>query len=206
MYVEYCNYNRNIEDYNEESNIILNNVLNINGIAVPISLLNKIKTYLPKEIKTATSIDYPLSQSTTKTRLHACSEALKAGVNYIDYIPQHYHKALKYEDHCAEVNTFVTMCNEYNASLRIFLTDRYLYNNIAMARIYSTMGIDICMSSIGYHSEDFYDNLLICKEISSKTDMSMMFSSTIWQKKQIEMIKKAKIFGIRLYNLKLWCT
>ncbi len=205
MYVEYCNYNKYIESYEQELKTVFKAIdKGIQGFALPIHMIREIREYIPDTIVLAAPIDYPSGYSSTKVRNHMVLNSVQSGANAIDYVPNQYLLRSKFTELKDEIKTVLNICNDYGATLRIFLDYRYS-GIISIAKQYVAMGIDIGFCTIGYHHDDFYDNLINCKLLSSKTGMSTIFNGYIWTNEQIQLVKQAKTFGIRLYNVDFWC-
>jgi hypothetical protein len=72
--------------------------------------------------------------------------------------------------------------------------------------MYYDLGVEIAFPTFGYHHDDFVDNIVNSKIIETKTEMSTIFNGYVWRQDQLDTINKAEIFGLRLYDLKLWCN
>lgn len=205
MYVEYCNYNKYIEDYEKELKNVFHAIdQDIRGLALPIHMIREIREYIPQGIVLASPIDYPLGYSSSKVRYHMVLDAIKSGANAIDYMPNHYYLRAKFRELKQEINAVSIMCKEHGANLRLFMD--YKYGSIeSMAKTYAKMDIDLVFCTTGYHHDDFNDNLINCKLIEQKTRLSTIFNGYIWTPEQLETVKNSGIFGIRLYNPYLWC-
>lgn len=206
MYIEYCNYNKVIENYNKEISGIFKAIDNdLEGISTSIHLLREIKPYIPDSVTLSVPIDYPLGQSSGKAKEYMVLEAAKAGANSIDYVPNNYLFNLKFKEIEKELQTCLKICNDYGLELRLFLDYKNITNIVNVARSYSDVGVKFAFCTVGYHHDDFTDNILNCKLIEEKTNISMIFNGYIWKTDQKEIIENSKIFGMRLYNLELWC-
>ena len=64
------------------------------------------------------------------------------------------------------------------------------------------MGVRVGFPTIGYHHDDFVDNVINSKLIERDTNISMIFNGYIWQKEQFEEIVKHNFYGVRVYNLR----
>ena len=204
MYIEYCNYNKNISSYDEEMKKIYQAIkLELNGLALPIHMIRSMKEYLPDDIILATSIDYPCGLSSSKVRYNMAINSLKSGANCIDYVPNDYFLKEKFTELKKEILTIINICQDYEATLRLFLDYRKSSNIITLSQIFNEMGIDIMFPTVGYHHDDFFDNLINSKLIEDSSNTSVIFNGYMWKKEQIEFLKQAEIFGMRIYNLEL---
>lgn len=207
MYVEYCNYNKYIEDYTEElSNIFTMIDRGVDGIAMPTHMVRETKEYMPQGIVVSSPIDYPLGYSTNKVRQHMVIDALKSGANAIDYLPNQYLLRKKFKELIGEIATVVNICSDYGATPRIFIDTRYVKDPLVICRKFNDSGIDICFPSVGYHHSDFFDTAITSSLIENKTGMSTIYNGYMWQMSQLELIMETGLFGVRLYNKNLWCN
>ena len=206
MYFEYCNYNKYIEDYNKELEQIFRSIdQGLGGLALPICLAREVRGYLPDGLVLSTAVDYPSGYGSVKTRQHATLTALKSGINAIDYVPNQYFVRNKFTELTSEVKGALSMCKDYGATLRVFLNYNYIGKITTFARQLESIGVEFAFPTIGYHHDDFFDNLLNTKLVEKETKLSVIFNGYMWTQDQMEMIKKSQIFGARLYNLSLWC-
>jgi len=206
MYFEYCNYNKYIYDYGKELTHIFGAVdKGLGGLALPIHLIREVKEYMPAGTVLATAIDYPSGYSSPKTRSHAVLTALKSNVTAIDYVPNQYFVRNKFTEVSEEVKTALAMCKDYGATLRVFLDYHHISNIITFSRQLEKLGVEIVFPTLGYHHDDFFDNLLNAKMVEKQTSLSVIFNGYMWTPEHMEIIKKSKLFGARLYNLSLWC-
>lgn len=203
MFVEYCNYNKYIEDYSKElANIAFAIEQGIDGICTTVYLLREIKPYARKDLILSAPIDYPLGYSTTKARMNAVFEVARSGANAIDYVPNHYLLKTgftKLKEELKEINAIV---KDYNITLRIFLNHQYNVDILALIKFYNDFGVSVFYPTIGYHHDDFSDNALICEKIQNKGGSFAIFNGYVWSKHQIDILKESDFFGVRLYDFK----
>lgn len=206
MYTEYCNYTKYIDNYGDEISKIFKLIeKGIDGIAMPIYLLREVKSLMPEGMVLSCPIDFPSGYSSSKTREHMAIEALRSGANALDYVPNQYFLRNKFNYLSKEIKTMMRICKDYNASLRIFLDKDRVFNVVNLARLYASMKVDFGFITLGYHREDFQDNLIYAALVEQKTKMNVIFNAHIWKEDQLEFIKKSKIFGVRLYTDNIWC-
>lgn len=204
MYTEYCNYNKNIESYDDETKKVYQAIkAGVDGLALPIHLIRSMKEYLPKELLLATAIDYPCGLSSSKVRYNMVINSLNSGANCIDYVPNDYFLKEKFTELKKEVHTVLNICKDHDATFRLFLDYRKTSNIITLSQIFNGMGIDLMFPTMGYHHDDFFDNMINSKLIEDNTHASVVFNGYTWKKEQIEFLKESGIFGMRVYNLEL---
>lgn len=204
MYIEYCVYDKYIEDYSKEiQNVFTAIGYDVDGLCLPIHLVREVKEYIPPDLIISCPIDYPIGYSCSKTRYSMVLNALKSGANAIDYVPNHYFLRSKFTELSKEIKAILNMCKDYKATLRLFLDYHNYGNVITIAKAYNELGVDIMFPTIGYHHDDFFDNIITSKTIEDKTNISIIFNGYTWMDSQIELIKETNIFGLRVYNLQL---
>ncbi len=204
MYIEYCSYDKYIEDYSKEiQNVFTAIGYDVDGLCLPIHLIREVKEYIPPDLIISAPIDYPIGYSCSKTRYSMVLHALKSGANAIDYVPNQYFLRSKFTELTKEIKCILNMCEDYKASFRLFLDYHNYGNVITIAKAYKELGIDLMFPTVGYHHDDFFDNIITSKIIQDKTDISMIFNGYTWMESQIDLIKETDIFGLRLYNLQL---
>jgi len=206
MYLEYCIYNNHITDYSEELNKVFKAIDNgVDGLAVPTHFFLKIKDIIADTVELAIPIDYPMGYTLSKNKINSVLNAGKIGANIIDYTPNSYYLKHDFSKLKNEIKTCLGICKDYDMTFRLFLDHNRsdLKDLIAITKIYYELGVDACFPSIGYHHDDFIDNVINAKLIEEKSNMPMMFNGYLWQKEQLDEILKYDFFGIRVYNYKI---
>lgn len=205
MFLEYCSYNKHITNYSKELGDIFSALdYGVDGLAIPIHFLMRIKEIVPKETMISVPIDYPLGYSSSKSKINSVLHAVKVGANAVDYVPNSYYLKQDFSKLKEEIETCVGICKDYNATFRMFLDHNRsdLKDLITIVKIYNRIGVDSCFPSIGYHHDEYVDNIINAKIIEEKTDMPMMFNGYICTREQFEELQRYNFFGIRLYNMK----
>lgn len=210
MYLEYCNYNRIIDDYTKELTLIFKAMEHdIKGICVPIHFAKEIRQIIPEGFVLASPIDYPSGYSSTKEKYFSTLNYLRSGVNAIDYVANQFLLYNRFVDLEKEIQTILNMCIDYGATFRGFLDYKYM-TDIArvssLTKIYNNLGVNIAYPSLGYHHEDFSDTIINCKIIEEQTKISTIYNGYIWKKEQKDIIMKSGIFGMRIYDINFWCN
>lgn len=207
MYIEYCNYNKTIEDYNKELSLVFKAIeKNVNGICIPIHMYHEIKNFVPEGVVCSVPIDYPSGYSSTKTKNHSVLNAVKGGVQSIDYVMNNYLFQSKPNDLEKEIKSVLNICRDYNSTLRIFIDNRLSKDLIGTSKYLSNLGIEFCYPTIGYHHDSFVDTLINCKLIEKDVNINTIFNGYFWTEEQYNILKRSNIFGIRVYNTKFWCN
>jgi|GEM_PF-2848093 len=204
MYTEYCSYNKVINDYEVEKKLVFKAMDNgVNGIAIPIHMIREMKEYMPEGIVISAPIDYPSGYSSSKVRNHMVISAIKAGANAIDYVPNHYLMKNKFTELLEEITSIQNICKDNNVNLRVFLEYNHSDNIVTTAKILVSMGITHVFPTLGYHHDDFNDNIINCNLLHQYSDVLCIFNGYLWKKEQLKAVEDAGIFGVRLYNSEL---
>lgn len=210
MYLEYCNYNRIVDDYTKELTLIFKAMeSDIQGFSVPIHFAKEIRQIIPEGYVLSSPIDYPSGYSSTKEKYFSVLHYLKSGVNAIDYVSNQFLLYNRFVDLEKEVQTILSMCADYGATFRAFLDYQYFkdFNRVSsLGKIYNNLGVSIVYPYLGYHHDDFSDALINCKMIEEQTKMSTIFNGYIWKKEQIDIVIKSDVFGMRIYDIPFWCN
>lgn len=202
MFLEYCCYNKILNDYNKETSEIFKAIEGgVNGLALPINLFNELKELIPSEIMVSCPLDYPCGLSSVKAREFEYLNLLKMGVGAIDYVPQNYLYHNKFKELEKEIKKFIRMSKDYGATFRLMMEHNTSKSLIAMGQLYRNMGVQVVLPSIGYHHDDPIDNLIACKNLTKQAGLNCIFNGYFWTEEQADLIKNSKLLGIRLYNL-----
>lgn len=204
MYIEYCNYNRTINDYDKEKEYIFDAIdKGVKGLAMPIHIIRDMREYLPDNFLISAPIDYPCGISATKVREHMVINSLSSGANAIDYVPNHFFLKNKFSELKKEVETIVRICDDHEAAIRVFLDYRNSHNILTICKIFHDIGVDLFFPTVGYHHDDFFDNIINSKLIEDHMGCGVIFNGYMWKKEQFEFVKEAGLFGMRIYNSQL---
>lgn len=204
MYLEYCNYNRTIDNYSEELKKVFSAIdYGVKGLNLPVHMIKETREYMPKDLVMSAPIDYPMGHSSSKVKYNMVINSLKSGANAIDYVPNHYFLKNKFSLLVEEIEAILNICKDYDASFRLFLD----YNNSdaisVTARIYDNLGVNSFFPTLGYHHEDFFDNLINCAMLEQESYVFSIFNGQMWKKEQVKTVMDSGIFGLRVYNLSL---
>jgi len=206
MYVEYCIYNKNIQDYSKELSYVFKAIDNdINGICIPIHMYHEIKNFIPEGVVCSVPIDYPSGYSSTKTKNHSILNAVKGGIKSIDFVMNNYLFQSKHKELEKELKSAINICRDYNTTLRVFIDNTLSKDLIGTAKYLKSLGVEFCYPTIGYHHDNFVDTLINCKLIEKEVNINTIFNGYFWTEQQTNIIKRSNIFGIRIYNIDFWC-
>jgi len=207
MYIEYCNYNKTIDNYDEElKNVFKAIENNVNCISLPIHMYHEIRGFLPEGIDISVPIDYPSGYASTTTKNHSVLNAVKSGVKSIDYVMNNYLFQSKPKELGKEIKTALSICRDYNSTLRVFIDNRLSKDIVKTAKFLYSHGVEFCYPSIGYHHEPFFDTIINCKLIEKEININTIFNGYMWKKEHVKILKRSCIFGIRIYNVNFWCN
>ena len=140
--------------------------------------------------------------SATKVREHMAINSLNSGATALDYVPNHYYLKNKFPELKKEVETIMNICEDHEAALRIFLDYRNSTNIVTICKIFHDIGANLFFPTVGYHHDDFFDNIINSKLIEDQIGCHVIFNGYMWKKEQLDFVREADLFGLRLYNLK----
>lgn len=204
-YIEYALYDL---DYNEEEikHSIENAVLlGVDCISVPFALTKACKS-LTKDTNIIISnpIDYPLGILDTKTRNNAIINAINNGAEKIEIVIQNnYLNYKKYDKIKADMASNYEICQKYNIPLSYMLEYRvFTHQSLIKA---CNMMLEIPLSTVyvssGYMLDNVEDNIVAVVLLNQKTNINTIFSGSIWNKKQTELLNKNNIKSLRLNTI-----
>lgn len=205
MYYEYCNYNTpDILDAEDEMRKVFRMIDNgLGGFCTDIFQLRKIAKYLPDGFTISGPVDYPMGKSDRQVRQHEAITLLKAGANAIDLVcHRHYLFNNDWIPLKLDIESIKEICDEYGATLRIMINwhdDKDGNVIVHVAKLLIEYGMDIFIPSIGYHRDDFLDNLIMSHVIQAELDIPSVCNGYLYLDKHLEQLQKSNVFGLRLY-------
>lgn len=210
MHVELCTYNKgNVDTVDNCTREIFKAIsLNFNCICVDLHLLRRIKPYLVEtKIQKAVPIDYPLGLSDAKNRYKETATCVREEVDFVDVVLNpHMLKEKQYRKLTLDLKDHIRECSHSGTKVRAVIG--YGEHNVRafgdIARIVEDSGCEFILPSPGYHSEDIGESLAISKSIEKNSGVQTIATGHIWLKKQYQIAKKAKIFGLRMYSTRLF--
>jgi len=206
MYYEYCNYNTiDVLDTKEEMKKVFKMIdSGLNGYCTDLFQLRKIAKYLPEGFTVSGPVDYPIGRSDRTVRQHETLTLLKAGANAIDLVcHRHYLLNSDWIPLKLDIESIKNICNDYNASLRIMINwhdDKDGNVIVHIAKLLKEYGMDFFIPAIGYHNDEFLDNLIMSHVVQAETGISSICNGYLYLEKQLDQLNKASIFGLRLYT------
>lgn len=203
-YIEYALYHL---DYNDEETkrAIEDSIrYSVDCISVPYAYTKYCKTLVKDtNIKVANVIDYPLGLLDTKSRNEAIINAIDNGAEKICIVLQNnYLNLKKYEKIRQDIKSNHEICNKYNIPITYHLEYRIFTHQslIKACNLLLEASIDTIYVSSGYMLDSVDDNIIASVLLKEKTGINTIFTSNIWNKKQVELVIKNKIDNIRFSN------
>jgi deoxyribose-phosphate aldolase len=203
MKLEYSIYDISLSDLEIKEIINKIKIYHLDVLSVLPGYLKIIKSIVPETLRISTAIDYPLGTSDLKTRLSCIDYSIKNGTSIIDVVssPQ-FLSNRKYDKFRDDIKTINEFCTNYsNIEVRYILEYRvFSYELLYKAvQILQTLGIKTILPSTGYMLDDINDNLLAAMLIKKKVEnINIICNGNIWTKNQLNLIKKASLYGLRL--------
>jgi deoxyribose-phosphate aldolase len=205
MYIEYCLYDLSANEHEVKETIAQALKYSVDGISVFPAYIKSIKSLLGNDINLSCPIDYPMGLLDLKSRMIATEQAIKNGAKTIDILcPSVPLCNRKYDRFREDIKTIKDICLQNNVDLRYFLEYRiYSYELLyKMAQILCDFGVTTAFPSTGYFLDDIHDNILATALINKKnSNINIIVNGNIWNKKHLDMIKKANLYGIRVNSL-----
>jgi deoxyribose-phosphate aldolase len=212
-YTEYAMYHLDFAEEEIRNSISDAIKYSVNYVCVPYAY-TKFCKLLTKDsaVKVSNSIDYPLGLSDTKTRNLAIINAIENGADKISIVIQNnYLNLKKYDKLRQDIKSNLEICTKNNIPLYYYLDYRIFTHQslIKACNILLECSINHVYVSTGYLLDNVEDNIVACVLLKEKTGMNTIFTSNIWNRKHIDLIKKNKIdnlrfnntYGLSLYNL-----
>lgn len=206
MRIEYSYFDVASNDLETKQNITQAIKLGVDCVSVLPLYVKNIKADCEQaKVAIACPVDYPLGVMDLKSRVYAAEYLFKNGVDIADVVvPCHSLCHRKYDKFREDIRSITNLGIEYNKKVRYFLEYRiYTYDLLyKVAQILLEFGISDCFPSTGYMLDDISDNIIAAAMINKKTDkINMIINGNIWNDKQIDLINKSKIYGIRLNSV-----
>jgi len=206
MRIEYSYFDVASNDIETKQNVTQAIKLGVDCVSVLPLYVKNIKADCEQaKVSIACPVDYPLGIMDLKSRVYATEYLFKNGVDIADVVVPCYllcHR--KYDKFREDIRSITNLGIEYNKKVRYFLEYRiYTYELLyKVAQILLEFGISDCFPSTGYMLDDISDNIIAAAMINKKTDkINMIINGNIWNTKQIDLINKSKIYGIRLNSV-----
>lgn len=200
-YIEYSLYDL---DYNEEEikqNVEKAIAFGIKNLSVPYAWTKFCRSIIKDaQISISNAIDYPLGILDTKTRNSAIINAIDNGANKIEIVIQNnYLNNKKYDKIRADIKSNYEICQDKNIPIQYFLEYRIFTHQslIKACNILLETPIDTVYTSTGYMLDSVEDNIVASVLLEQKTQIKTIFTGNVWNKKQIEILKKNNIQRIR---------
>lgn len=204
-YIEYAIYDRDFDEDEVKSYIELGRDYRVNCISVPYFYTKFCRTILKNDsIITATSIDYPLGLSDTKSRNTAVSQAIANGAQKIEIVLQNnYLSNRKYDKIRQDIKSNLEICQDNGVDIYYYLEYRIFTHHslIKACEILKEFSLNTVYPSTGHMLDNIDDNIIASVLLNQKTNIKTIFSGNIWTKEHIEKLNKNHIFSIRSNNI-----
>lgn len=203
-YIEYALYHLDYND--EETKKAIEEAIkySVDCISIPYAYTKYCKTLVKDtNIKVANVIDYPLGLLDTKTRNEAIINAIDNGAEKICIVLQNnYLNLKKYDKIRQDIKSNHEICIKYNIPITYHLEYRIFTHQslIKACNLLLETSIDTIYVSSGYMLDSVDDNIIASILLKEKTGINTIFTSNIWNKKQLELVIKNKIDNIRFSN------
>lgn len=206
MYIEYSYFDVSSNDVETKQNITQAIKLGVKCISVlPMYVKNIRSDCEQAHIPIACPVDYPLGLLDLKSRIYAAEYVFKNGADIADIVvPSHTLCHRKYDRFREDIRAITNLAIEHNKKVRYFLEYRiYSYDLLyKMAQILLEFGVSDCFPSTGYMLDDINDNIIAAAMINKKTDkINIIINGNIWNSKQVALINKSQIYGIRVNSV-----
>jgi deoxyribose-phosphate aldolase len=206
MIIEYSIYDISLSDDEIRKNIqqAITFKPSTIGVFAPQIRLVKALTSSTTGIKIACSVDYPFGILDTKTRGAAIETAIKNGATIINVVAQPYNFCnRKYEKFRDDIKYNKEICEKYSVELRYILEYRVFTYELLykVAQILIDHNINTIYPSTGYALDDINDNILASALINKKVPINIICNGNIWNISQIQNIKKANLYGLKVNSL-----
>jgi deoxyribose-phosphate aldolase len=109
----------------------------------------------------------------------------------------------KYEKFRDDIKYNKEICEKYSVELRYILEYRVFTYELLykVAQILIDHNINTIYPSTGYALDDINDNILASALINKKVPINIICNGNIWNISQIQNIKKANLYGLKVNSL-----
>lgn len=202
MQLELANYDRSasLDDLNRT--VFIATTYKFDAVAIPPHFIAGAAELAVEshKLNLISPVDFPYGMDSNIARMHSIAEAYKRGARIIELcINNSYIVDKKYKHITEDIVTCITYCKAKDIELRALVEYR-LFDDEAVIelskKLYST-GIRYLTLSTGTMVDDPIDNILIAKEITTKTKLKVISNSFFRNLDQVEVCKKANLYGMR---------
>ena len=112
----------------------------------------------------------------------------------------------KQDQYLHDLRSIFNITNKNKTSLRLMIDERKTKHKKQVAfgmQMAKSIGIEYGYCSTGTFSEDIVDNIILCEKIQRTVGINLITNATINNPTQIELAKKAKLFGIRFHHINI---
>jgi deoxyribose-phosphate aldolase len=205
MHIEYSLYDLEYSEEEIKQNIEKAKVLGIKSISAPYAWTKLCKSLVKDTgIIVSNAIDYPLGIMDTKTRNNAIVNAIENGAEKLEIVIQNnYLNNKKYDKIRADIKSNYDICQQNNILLQYFLEYRIFTHQslIKACNLLLEVPIDTVYVSTGHMIDNTEDNVIATMLLAEKTKINTVFTGNIWNKKQVEILRKNNIKKARLNTI-----
>lgn len=204
-YIEYAIYDIDFDEDEVKHYIELARDYKVNCVSVPYFYTKFCRSILKNDsIITATSIDYPLGLSDTKSRNTAVSQAIANGAQKIEIVLQNnYLSNRKYDKIRQDIKSNLEICQDKAVDLYYYLEYRIFTHHslIKACEILKEFSLNTVYPSTGHMLDNIDDNIIASVLLNQKTNINTIFTGNIWTKAHIDKLQNSNITYIRSTNI-----
>lgn len=174
---------------------------NITNIIVPSGLLTKFKDLKDTSANFIPIIDYPFGFNSTKIREHDIAQCISHGAKTVDIpINPYLIDNIDFQEIKRDLMTLKKSIGTQNITLRPQLDYRQHDHSLIVdiAKTIADCGFQYIIVNTGLIVDDTIDNLIMCKDISSKTDLEVISLNNHIKEKDYANYTKVKVNALRV--------
>lgn len=175
--------------------------VNITNIIVPSGLLTKFKDLKDTAATFIPIIDYPSGFNSTKIREHDLAQCISYGAKTVDIpINPYLIDNVDIQEIKRDLMTLKKSIGTQNIQLRPQLDYRQHDHSLVVdiAKCIADCGFEFIIVNTGLIVDDTIDNLIICKDIYTKTDLNVISLNNCIREKDYANYNKVKLHSLRV--------
>lgn len=175
--------------------------VNITNIIVPSGLLTKFKDLKDTAATFIPIIDYPSGFNSTKIREHDLAQCISYGAKTVDIpINPYLIDNVDIQEIKRDLMTLKKSIGTQNIQLRPQLDYRQHDHSLVVdiAKCIADCGFEFIIVNTGLIVDDTIDNLIICKDIYTKTDLNVISLNNCIREKDYTNYNKVKLHSLRV--------
>lgn len=173
----------------------------ITNVVVPSGLLTKFKDLKDTAATFIPIIDYPSGFNSTKIREHDLAQCVSYGAKTVDIpINPYLIDNLDIQEIKRDLMTLKKSVGTQNIQLRPQLDYRQHDHSLVVdiAKCIEDCGFEFIIVNTGLIVDDTIDNLIICKDIATKTDLNVISLNNCIREKDYANYTKVKVHSLRV--------